>query len=98
MTYDLEFDPRALKQWKKLGSTVKEQFKTKLAEVLNHPRVEKNKLKGFPDCYKIKLRSSGYRLVYQVRDEQVVVFVISVGKRENSKAYKQAGERIMRSI
>lgn len=25
-----------------------------------------------PDCYKIKLRSSGYRLVYQVIDQQTM--------------------------
>ena len=34
MTYSLEFDARALKEWHKLGDTVREQFKKKLAEVL----------------------------------------------------------------
>lgn len=34
MTYDLEFDRRALKEWNKLGDTVRQQFKKKLAEVL----------------------------------------------------------------
>jgi mRNA-degrading endonuclease RelE of RelBE toxin-antitoxin system len=33
MTYDLEFDPRALKEWHKLGDTVRQQFKKKLAEI-----------------------------------------------------------------
>ncbi|STD25480.1 addiction module antitoxin [Enterobacter asburiae] len=32
------FDPRALKEWSKLGETVKDQFKKKLAEVLVNPR------------------------------------------------------------
>ncbi len=82
MAYFLDFDERALKEWRKLGSTVREQLKKKLVEVLESPRIEANKLRGMPDCYKIKLRSSGYRLVYQVIDEKVVVFVISVGKRE----------------
>ncbi len=27
MTYNLEFKPKALKEWSKLGSTIKEQFK-----------------------------------------------------------------------
>ncbi|MEY5517073.1 type II toxin-antitoxin system mRNA interferase toxin, RelE/StbE family, partial [Salmonella enterica subsp. enterica serovar Corvallis] len=27
MTYELEFDPRALKEWHKLGDTVKAQLK-----------------------------------------------------------------------
>jgi len=40
--------------------------------VLVNPRVEANRLHSLPDCYKIKLRSSGYRLVYQVIDHEVV--------------------------
>ncbi|WP_434087401.1 type II toxin-antitoxin system RelE family toxin [Escherichia coli] len=67
MAYFLDFDERALKEWRKLGSTVREQLKKKLVEVLESPRIEANKLRGMPDCYKIKLRSSGYRLVYQVK-------------------------------
>lgn len=65
MAYFLDFDERALKEWRKLGSTVREQLKKKLVEVLESPRIEANKLRGMPDCYKIKLRSSGYRLVYR---------------------------------
>jgi len=95
MAYLLDFDQRALKEWRKLGSTVREQLKKKLAEVLESPRIEANKLRGIPDCYKIKLRASGYRLVYQVIDEKVVVFVISVGKRERSDVYSEAVKRIL---
>ena len=51
MTFELEFDPRAWKEWKKLGDTVRHQFKKKLAEVLERPRVEANRLHGLPDCY-----------------------------------------------
>ena len=94
MAYLLDFDERALKEWHKLGSTVREQLKRKLAAVLDAPRIEANRLRGMPDCYKIKLRSSGYRLVYQVQDERVVVFVISVGKRERSEVYKDAVRRV----
>ncbi|WP_446686768.1 type II toxin-antitoxin system RelE family toxin [Pseudoalteromonas xiamenensis] len=43
---------------------MKEQFKKKLAEVLKQPRVEANRLRELPDCYKIKLRQAGYRLIY----------------------------------
>lgn len=39
MTYELAFDPRALKEWSKLGDTVKNQYKKKLADVLVSPRV-----------------------------------------------------------
>lgn len=94
MTYELEFDPRALKEWHKLGATVREQFKKKLAEVLKQPRVEANRLRELPDCYKIKLRQAGYRLIYQVRDETVSVLVVAIGKRDKSEAYKDAGNRV----
>ena len=94
MTYSLEFDARALKEWHKLGDTVRQQLKKKLASILVNPRIEANRLHAFPDCYKIKLRSSGYRLVYQVIDQEVVVFVVAVDKREREQVYREAAERL----
>ncbi len=94
MIYSLEFDARALKEWQKLGDTVRQQLKKKLAEVLLNPRIEANRLHSLPDCYKIKLRSSGYRLVYQVLDHEVVVFVVAVDRREREQAHRKAAERL----
>lgn len=94
MTYELDFSKQALKEWQKLNSTVRDQFKKKLRERLSNPKIPKDKLTGQKDCYKIKLRNSGYRLVYQVQDDIVVVFVISVGKRERGEAYKEAHKRL----
>jgi len=94
MTYELEFDPRALKEWKKLGENVKDQFKKRLAVVLKNPRIESARLHDLPDCYKIKLKASGYRLVYQVRDKVITVFVVAVGKREKSAVYHDANQRL----
>jgi mRNA interferase RelE/StbE len=93
MTYKLEFLPSARKEWDKLGHTLREQFKKKLAERLELPRVQSDLLHGMPDCYKIKLKASGYRLVYQVIDERVVVSVVAVGKRERSAVYERAKKR-----
>ncbi|EAT3568436.1 type II toxin-antitoxin system RelE/ParE family toxin [Salmonella enterica] len=94
MTYELEFDPRALKEWQKLGETVKKQFRKKLVDVLSNPRVESARLRELPDCYKIKLKTSGYRLVYQVQDDVVLVVVIAISKREKSAVYRQADKRL----
>lgn len=94
MTYSLEFDPRAWKEWRKLGDTVRKQFKKKLAEIIENPRVEANKLRNLPDCYKIKLRSAGYRLVYQVQDTKITVFIVAIGKREREETYSEANKRI----
>ena len=81
MTYELEFDPRAWREWQKPGETVKKQFKNKLQQIVQNPRIESARLSDLPDCYKIKLKASGYRWVCQVRDSVVVVYVIAIGKR-----------------
>ncbi|WP_417419526.1 type II toxin-antitoxin system RelE family toxin [Hoeflea sp.] len=93
MTYKLEFLPSALKEWKKLGHTVREQIKKKLRERLEAPKVQADALRDMPGHFKIKLRASGYRLVYRVEDERVVVVVVAVGRRERGAAYQSAGKR-----
>ncbi|ESS72855.1 hypothetical protein MGMO_44c00030 [Methyloglobulus morosus KoM1] len=84
MTYRLKFLPSAKKEREKLDNSVKAQFKTKLEKCLENPHSPANKLRDFDSAYKIKLRLSGYRLVYEVDDQDIIVFVIAVGKRENN--------------
>ncbi len=92
-TYELGFLDSALKEWRKLDRDLREQFKKKLAERLIEPRVVSARLSGQRDCYKIKLRGAGYRLVYEVRDQVLLVVVVAVGKRERNAVYKAAVER-----
>jgi mRNA interferase RelE/StbE len=92
--YELEFLVSAKKEWDKLDNTVREQLKRKLAERLFKPHVESARLSTMPNCYKIKLASSGYRLVYQVVDLKVTVVVIAIGKRERNAVYAAALCRI----
>jgi mRNA interferase RelE/StbE len=93
MTYRLKFLPSAKKEWDKLDNSIKAQFKKKLEFCLENPHIPANKLCDFDSAYKIKLRSSGYRLVYEVDDQDIVVFVIAVGKRENNVVYDKAKGR-----
>lgn len=93
MIYELGFLDVALEEWRELDGSIREQFKKKLGERLSNPRVPSAKLSGHQDRYKIKLRSVGYRLVYEVRDSQVIVVVVAVGKRERNAVYKAAAKR-----
>lgn len=93
MSYELGFLDDALEEWHKLDGSIREQFKKKLGERLSNPRVPSAKLSGHQDRYKIKLRSVGYRLVYEVRDSQLIVVVVAVGKRERNAVYKAAAKR-----
>jgi mRNA interferase RelE/StbE len=93
MSYKLDFLAEALKEWKRLDASVKDQFKKKLAERMVNPFVPAAKLSGSANRYKIKLRAAGYRLVYEVIESELVVVVIAVGKRENNLVYKKADSR-----
>ncbi|MDZ7858838.1 type II toxin-antitoxin system RelE/ParE family toxin [Sphaerotilus sp.] len=94
MTYELRFRTSALKEWRKLDGTLQAQFKKKLQERLEQPHVPSSALSGLPDAYKIKLRQSGYRLVYTVEDAVVTVTVVAVGKREKNAVYDVARARL----
>lgn len=97
MSYRLIFLASAMREWKKLDPDIRKQFKTKLIARLEAPRVERDRLSAMKDCYKIKLRSAGYRLVYKVRERDIVVAVVAVGKREHSAVYRAAARRDRRA-
>jgi mRNA interferase RelE/StbE len=94
MPFKLFFKEDAKKEWDKLDMTIRSLFVKKLKERIVHPRIESSRLSGMKDCYKIKLRQVGYRLVYQVRDNELVVSVVAVGKREKNQVYKIAIKRL----
>jgi len=66
------------------GWKCKKQFKKKLAV----------RFSGSKNRFKIKLRSAGYRLVYEVLEKKLIVAVVAVGKRERQAVYKAASKRI----
>ena len=93
-SYRLRFHKLALAEWHKLDTGLREPLKKKLSERLENPRIASAALSGMPDCYKIKLRSAGYRLFYRVDDEVVFVTVIAVGKRDKQKVNETAQSRL----
>lgn len=92
MTYKLAFVPSAQKEWNKLGHTLKAQLKNKLAQRLENPHIDKDRLNA-ANLYKIKLPASGYRLVYQVNDHNVIVLELAIGKRNRSDVYRLTAAR-----
>ena len=94
MIYELAFLPSAQKEWRDLDNSIKQQFKTVLAKRLENPRIPFVALHGMPDCYKIKLRKIGYRLVYRVDDNVIMITVIAIGKRDRNAVYDAANSRL----
>ena len=84
MSFELAIHPGAEKEWAKLDGSIKRRFKEKLAnERLKHPRVTKDALRELPDCYKIKITTPQYRLIYHVNDTKRLLTILSVATRDD---------------
>ena len=91
----LAFVNDALKEWNALDGAVKETLRKLLRKRLDQPRMPGAELGGeLRGCYKIKLRKLGYRLVYRVVDDVLLVLVLAVDKREGSVVYASAEKRV----
>jgi len=80
--YKLLFTKEAQKEWEKLDNSIKSQLSKKLKQRLQNPEISHDKLSGYENVYKIKLRTSGYRLAYEVVNDKIVVVVLKIGKRD----------------
>lgn len=92
--YKIMLTPESKKEWNNIDHSIRIQFKKKLQKVRYNPIVPKSKLSGMTDCYKIKLKRAGYRLVYQVVEDTIQLIVWAVDKREDSKVYESALKRL----
>ena len=88
--YEVVFRPKAAKAFQKLDAALQKQLARKLTERRLNPKVAADAVREIRGGYKIKLRASGFRLIYLVRDAQLVILVLSVGKREREEAYSDA--------
>ena len=91
MGFSIEFEPDALKDWSNLQTAPRERFKRMLAKRIENPRVTSSLVSGFDgNVYRLKLSSEGLRLIYVVLEEEHVIYVVAVGKREDLLVYKKA--------
>ena len=95
MTYSIKAHDDFKKDLNKLSQSVKDQLYKKLKKVQENPHIPKNRLSGeLSSCYKIKLLKVGVRLIYQVIDDEVVILLVTVGKRADGEVYNEAIDRI----
>ena len=91
----LRFQTEAWEEWKALDGAPKQELQDLLIKRLEQPRVPGGALHSeLANCYKIKLRKHGYRLVYEVLDDVIAILVLSVDKREDNAAYVSAFSRL----
>ena len=98
MAYTLKFLPEALAEWQALDGSVKEPLRKLLKKRLENPHVPGGALHGdLQGYYKINLLKQGVRLAYGVEDDVLIVMVMAVDRRENSKVYQSTLDRLLAS-
>lgn len=97
--YRLQFVPSAWQEWQALDGSIKETLRKLLKKRLDNPHMPGAALHGeLAGHYKIKLKKQGFRLVYGVQDDILLVMVMAVDKREDSLVYQSAVARISEKV
>ena len=96
--YQLKLHPKIEDDLKELDSSLQIQVFKKLKQIQNSPELglplgNKNNmnLSGFRKVYVDKKR---VRIVYEVQNEELLIYTIAIEKRDDKEVYKKANERL----
>jgi mRNA interferase RelE/StbE len=80
--YIVKFSNAASKYIDKLNPKISSQIFSKLEELATGSKnLNIIKLAGFRNLY--RLRSGKYRIIYQIREKHLIIYVVAVGDRKN---------------
>jgi mRNA interferase RelE/StbE len=83
MSYRLLLHKNVSKFLEKSDKKQKLLFQQKLTllqiDPYHHPQLDIKMMQGYSDLY--RLRIGQYRLIYQIKDSELLIFIISVGNR-----------------
>lgn len=95
--YSYKFHQEAEKDLSKLNKSIQVLFVKKLTQIIKNPQIGKDlgnknslKLSGLKKVY---FDNKRYRIVYEVVEKEIIIHIISIGKRDNMDVYKKADSR-----
>ena len=96
--YNYKFHPEAQKELAKLNRSVQLLFTKTLKKILKSPELgidlgNKNNL-NLSGLKKMYFDHKRYRVVYQVLDKEIIIYIIAIGKRDKMEVYEKANERV----
>lgn len=83
--YDIQFAPAAIRDFKKLTNAEKQQLASEIDTLQENPRPNGAiKMKGETGKLNLyRLRIGDFRIVYQIRDEQLIILLLVIAKRKD---------------
>lgn len=96
--YELKLHPKIEDDLKELDNALQIQVFKKLKQIQNSPELgfplgnrNNMNLSGFKKVYVAKKR---VRIVYEVQDDELFIYTIAIGKRDDMEVYKKANDRL----
>ena len=81
MAYSILLAPSAERQLKALAESIQKRIVKRLRTLTGNPRPQGvKKLAGEDDLYRI--REGDYRIIYTIRDKELIVLVVKIGDRK----------------
>ena len=79
--YNIEFDKKAADLFRKLDKQLQERIGKKIELLKDDPHLGIPLIGNFAGFY--KLRVVDYRVIYKIKNEQLIVLILDVGHRKN---------------
>jgi len=80
MTYEIKFSKKATKAYKKLPGEIQRRIDEKLNYLRLSPRgKDTKKLVGMQTAYRTRVGT--YRIVYEIEDNKLLIWILDVGHR-----------------
>jgi len=82
--YSLVFLGTAQKEFKKLDFIVQKKIKSKLETLCTNPKTLENNIKALKGEFhgKFRLRINQYRVIFQIKDKELIITIIRMGHRK----------------
>ena len=96
--YNFRFHPEAKEELSKLNKSIQILFTKKLKQILNTPEIginlgNKNNL-NLTGLKKVYFNNKKHRIVYEVIQSKVMIYIVAVSKRDKMDVYKKANSRL----
>lgn len=101
MAYRVEFLPDAAREFDALDGSLKKIAAKQIDKLVERPELGEplGKRMGIDltGYRKIYFGKKGYRIVYELQRQKLVILIIGIGKRERADIYREVAQRLRRS-
>lgn len=101
MAYRVEFLPEAAREFDVLAGSLKKLAAKQIDKLTERPELGEPlgkrmgiDLGGYRKMY---FGKKGYRIVYEIQRQRLVILIIGIGKRERAEIYGAVAQRLRRS-